>query len=237
MKSFFLNLLFSLILGTLILFAFCSRDEPSRDIVAEVGKEKISRAEFDISFALNPQYAIRTPMRKARQSQIKFLVNEKYYYLASRKVELARDSVVQSRLSYIRDQEIIKAYLHKNFIDQVIIEDEKLLQAHSRLGLNVHVQHLFAETREAADSLWQLLYRGETFETLAKKIYRDSVLSETGGDLGFVGFGDMDPRLEDQVYAMKPGEVSRPVQSSYGYHILKVLEFQQNEQFLETPEE
>jgi parvulin-like peptidyl-prolyl isomerase len=70
---------------------------------------------------------------------------------------------------------------------------------------------------------------GESFESLAKEIYRDSSLSETGGGLGYVGFGDMDHRLEQRVYAMQIGETSEPIQSAYGFHILKVADIMQDE--------
>ena len=214
----------------------CQTAKSPEGVVAEVGKEKIYREEFERSFALNPQYAIRTPLKIAYQSQIDFLINQKFYYLAAQETDLPEDPVIQNRLNYIRDHEIIRLYIQKKFLDQVKIDDQALLKAYARLGTKVRVQHLFAENREKADSLYARVSRGETFEDIAKKIYRDSSLSASGGDLGYVGFGDMDPQLEAQVYSLAVGEISPPVQSAYGYHILKVNDFQQNEQFLETPE-
>lgn len=214
----------------------CDKQASPEGVIAEVGEEKIYREDFDISFFLNPQYAIRTPMKKARQSQIIFLVNQKFYVLAARESNLEQDPLIQNHLNYIEAREIIRFYIQKKFLDQITIDDQEILEAYARLGTKVRVQHLFTESPEGADSLYARISRGETFESIAQQIYRDSTLRESGGDLGYIGFGDMDPQLEERVYSMSPGEISQPVQSAYGYHILKVLDFQQNVQFQETPE-
>ena len=236
MKRIKLCFVFILCLIVILGLHSCQTAKSPEGVVAEVGKEKIYREDFDRSFVLNPQYAIRTPLKIARESQMDFLINQKLYYLAAQKSDFSEDPVIQNRLDYIRDHEIIRLYIQKKFLDQVKIEDQELLQAYARLGTKVRVQHLFAESREKADSLYARVSLGETFESIAKQIYRDSSLSETGGDLGYIGFGDMDPQLEAQVYSLAPGEITPPVQSAYGYHIIKVNDFQQNEQFLETPE-
>jgi len=186
------ELFVAIVLFCLVIFGLtsCGRQTASEEVIAEVGEEKIFREDFDISFILNPQYAIRTPLKIARQSQIDFLVNQKYYFLAARKADFLEDPVVQNCLEYIKQRESIRGYIQKKFLDSINLNDEELLKAYQRLGTKVRVQHLFTENQQEADSLWELLSLGESFESIAKKIYRDSSLSETGGDLGYIGFGD-----------------------------------------------
>lgn len=63
---------------------------------------------------------------------------------------------------------------------------------------------------------------GADFAGLAKKHSGDSATASQGGDLGEVRRGVLPKELEDAVYALKSGEVSQPVRSTYGYHLVKL---------------
>lgn len=218
---------------TLLLFTLainCTKKaDDETNIVAKVDQEKISFEELNQSFKLNPKYAIKTPLRIARESQLNFLVNNKYSFLASREAELDQDVLIQKRISYIKNQETIKAYLNKAIFRNIEITDEELLEAFAKFDKKIRVRHLSASSLVAAKELKNRLDNGEKFSSLAKEIYRSSELVETGGDLGFITFGDLDPTLEDPVYEMSLGEVCDPLSSSVGYHIFQILEIQQNE--------
>jgi parvulin-like peptidyl-prolyl isomerase len=211
----------------------CSRNSGEDNIVARVGKQKITMDEFRKSFALNPRYAVRTPMREARDSQLDFLINQKNYYQAAKKVHLENDPEIQDRLNYIRDHETIRAYLQKYFISRIELSPQEIQQALQNLNKTVRVQHLFVENRQQALSLEERLKNGEKFNDLAREIYKDADLKNNGGDLGYVGFGDMDPALEQWAFSARPGDISPPLQSAYGYHIMKVTDIRPAEQAAE----
>jgi peptidyl-prolyl cis-trans isomerase D len=65
---------------------------------------------------------------------------------------------------------------------------------------------------------------GKDFATLAKEISDDKVTAKTGGDLGLFNAGAMEKPFEDAVMTLKAGEVSNPVKSKFGYHLIKVTE-------------
>lgn len=77
-----------------------------------------------------------------------------------------------------------------------------------------------AQTR--ANELHERIKKGESFEELAKKNSEDPGSAKSGGDLGYFGRGQMDKEFEAAAYALKKGEFSAPVKSSFGYHIIKV---------------
>jgi peptidyl-prolyl cis-trans isomerase D len=68
---------------------------------------------------------------------------------------------------------------------------------------------------------------GEDFGKLAKELSEDTATASQGGDLGFVGKGEMVPQFEEAVFALKRGEISpQPVRTPFGYHAIKVSDVQ-----------
>ena len=66
---------------------------------------------------------------------------------------------------------------------------------------------------------------GEDFGKLAKEVSEDTANAANGGDLGFVGAGDLVPQFEQAAFALKKGEVSpAPVRTPFGYHAIKMLD-------------
>lgn len=112
----------------------------------------------------------------------------------------------------------------------------------------VHALHIFirvaagspdAEVKKARQEAEKVLLEvvdGKNFKELAKKYSQDPAAVRNGGDLGFFSRDMMPPEISDAAFALQPGEVSGLVRTSYGFHILKVLEKQpeKTESFEET---
>jgi peptidyl-prolyl cis-trans isomerase SurA len=95
-----------------------------------------------------------------------------------------------------------------------------------------HVRHILIKTNEAvseADAKRRLLLvrdrlvHGGDFAQLAR-LYSEDGSASRGGDLGWVNPGDLVPEFEKAMDALKPGEVSEPVKSPFGWHLIQVLE-------------
>lgn len=68
------------------------------------------------------------------------------------------------------------------------------------------------------------LAKGEDFAKVAKETSDDPVSAQNGGDLGFITKGAMEQNFADAAFALKQGELSKPVKTSFGYHLIKVTE-------------
>lgn len=91
----------------------------------------------------------------------------------------------------------------------------------------VKASHILVEDEETANEVKEKLDSGEDFAELAKEYSTDTASAESGGDLGFFGEGSMVAEFEEAAFSMKVDEVSDPVKSDYGYHIIKVTEIQE----------
>ena len=83
-------------------------------------------------------------------------------------------------------------------------------------------QHILIEKKVTADQVISLINEGKSFEDLAKEYSIDTGSKDSGGDLGFFGIGVMVPEFETAVFAMKEGEVSGPIKSEFGFHVIKL---------------
>ncbi len=81
-----------------------------------------------------------------------------------------------------------------------------------------------AAALEEARQIYDDLQAGADFAELAQASSRDPGSASQGGDLGWFGRGDMTPAFDSAAFAMDVGEISEPVASNYGYHIIKLEE-------------
>jgi peptidyl-prolyl cis-trans isomerase C len=86
----------------------------------------------------------------------------------------------------------------------------------------VHAHHILVATEAEAKEIVERLNKGEDFATVAKEKSKDP--NAEGGDLGFFSKGQMLKPFEDAAFTLKEGEISAPVQTQFGWHVIKVEE-------------
>lgn len=79
-----------------------------------------------------------------------------------------------------------------------------------------------AEARAEAERIRQMAVEGEDFGELARRFSQDPGSKDSGGDLGWFRRGDMTPTFEDAAFNLAVDEISLPVESPFGYHIIKM---------------
>ena len=80
--------------------------------------------------------------------------------------------------------------------------------------------------RQKIQSIHERVSSGEDFATLAKELSEDPGSAAQGGDLGMFGRGVMDPAFEKAAFGLGQGELSEPVRSAFGFHLIEVSEIQ-----------
>lgn len=191
-------------------------------IIAKIGSISIPVYEFQQRLQ---DYLFSSGIKDnivVRRSIINNMINEILLnnYDDNSAIESNPEFIKESK--WIEKQTILAFLKDRDVYARINVTDNEIRDAFYKSQEKIAARHLFAETEDEANSLYQLLQTGADFNQLAKQVFTDSVLAFNGGYLGYFSWGDMDPDFEDAAYSLKPGEISAPVKTRYGFSIIKL---------------
>jgi len=88
----------------------------------------------------------------------------------------------------------------------------------------VKIKHILLKTKKEAEDVKKKIQKGEKFDALAKKLSTDNNSKDSGGELGYLTKEVLEPDFADKVFAMKKGEISSPFKTSFGWHIVQMID-------------
>jgi len=206
----------------------CSNSESSSQsgVVAKVGSFEISDKHFETHLK---RYYLRTGQAINLNEDVRLaVVNSRIERYAI--VEHARESGWATDASAVYNKAIIERkvlmeeYQRRFIHDRIQLSENQIRDVFRRSNMSVKASHLLSPTLDEANKLYTRLENGESFEALAREVFKSPSLRETGGDLGYFGIDEMDLAFEDAAFSMRPGEISRPVKTTTGFSIIKVTD-------------
>ncbi len=239
------------LLTLLVLFLWLSLAHANKEeILAEVGPYKLTKSEFEAKLETAPPQVkmILAHQPQLKQALVKRWVEITLLALAAKDAGLDKDPKVKARLEEVTRQILAQAYLEQKLKETAKV-DEKELKAYYEKHREkfqepeaVRARHILievpqnatpAQEKEAlakAQKIRERILKGEDFAKLAKEYSADPGTKDRGGDLGFFTRGQMVKEFEKAAFNLKPGEVSEPVRTPFGYHLIKVEEVRASKQ-------
>jgi len=201
-------------------------------VLATVGGSDITLAELMLMVEqLPPQYQ-QAPLQMLYEPLLKQAIERRLVSQAALKDGIDQDEEVKRRLASAQERLLHRAYLRSKVEPEM--SDDKLRARYEKDVKaqdgedEVRARHILLETREDADAVATELKGGADFAELAKSRSKGPSSSK-GGDLGFFKRGDMVPEFSEAAFALDVGGMSEPVQTQFGWHIIKVEERRQGE--------
>ncbi|MBS8262945.1 peptidylprolyl isomerase [Mesobacillus boroniphilus] len=159
--------------------------------------------------------------------------------VAELKEELGENFELVLQQNQLKDEEELKEVLkdqllmEKAALKDVKVSEEEVKKRYEEYKPEIKASHILVEDEKTAQEVKKKLEDGAKFEDLAKEYSTDPGSAANGGDLGFFGPGKMVPEFEEAAYALDVNEISEPVQSQHGFHIIKVTEKKEKESYEE----
>jgi peptidyl-prolyl cis-trans isomerase C len=197
-------------------------------VVATVGGQSITEA--DLAFAaedLGPDLQ-QIPQDQIRAVLLAQMIDLKLMAAAGHTANLEQSDLYKQRLSYLQDRALRRAYTKQAVSDtisedQIKAEYDKVIAAMPNVD-EVHARHILVSSEDDAKAIKAQLDGGADFATLAKEKSIEPGAKDSGGDLGYFTQDKMVKPFADAAFALKVNEVSQPVQTQFGWHIIQVLD-------------
>lgn len=199
--------------------------------LAKVNDVLITREAYMEKMNSLPEWARgKFTTEEGRKEFLDEIIKEELLYQEASKKGFDDDPAIQKRINEFTRMTLISTLLKREIEDQIVVDENEtraFYDKHSdsfKLGDEVKAQHILVDTEEEAQDILKKIMKNESFEDLAKNFSKDHSSAPQGGDLGFFARGRMVPEFEKVAFELKPGDVSDPVKTKFGYHIIKVIE-------------
>jgi foldase protein PrsA len=119
----------------------------------------------------------------------------------------------------------------KAALKTIKVTDKELKAAYASYKPEIRASHILVKDEKTANDIEAKLKSGAKFEDLAKEKSTDTASASKGGDLGWFGTGVMDPDFEKAAYSLKQNQISAPIKTQYGYHIIQLTDTKSKQSF------
>lgn len=217
------------VFSTLGLFLLSQAQNQDNRTLFTVGGDKISVNEFQYVYNKNNINNQADYSEKSLRDYLKLYENFRLKVKEAEAMKLDTIASLNSELDGYRKQ------LAKSYLTDREISDKLILEAYERSKKDVNASHILIRCDENANpadtaaaykkivALRKRIEKGESFEKVAKEASEDPSAKNNDGNIGwFTVFGTIYP-FENAVYSMKVGEISQPVRTEFGYHLVKLV--------------
>ena len=218
------------LLAASALMAIASPARADDYVLMKINKSDVTASEFN--HALESQFpegqapAVDSLKPDQRDALLRGIMIQHLLLAEVDKSGIEKTDAVQKQLADIKKMVLVKAFLNQKSNDLITDADLKTayneMVAASRDEKEARARHILVPTEKEAKEVKKKIDEGKSFEEVAKEYSKDPGSAQQGGDLGYFTKGKMVKEFADAAFALKKGEVSEPVKSPFGYHIIKL---------------
>jgi foldase protein PrsA len=225
--------------------AGCNGNNASSDVVVESKAGNISKDELyeAMKDKFGEQALQQLIYEKVLTKEYKVSDEELNQKFDQIKAELgANFEMALSQYGYKNEDELkdtirIGLLQEKAAVKDIKVTEKELKDYYDNFKPEVKARHILVEDEKTAKEVKAKLDAGGKFEDLAEEYSKDPGSAANGGDLGWFGPGKMVPQFEEATYALEINEISAPVKSEHGYHIIQLMEKKEKGSFEEMKAE
>jgi len=201
-------------------------EDTKTTIVAKVNGKAITEADMRFAEAELANDLQSLPPDVKRRAVAEYLIDNMLFANAATEANLGDTPEFEEQMRYLRRRMLRQEYFEKVLKDKIDeAEAKKIYNAHvasQEPETEFAARHILVESEDKAKELRTKIKDGGDFAELAKENSTDPGSKEQGGLLGYFTEGQMVPEFEAAVVKMIPGQVSEPVKTAFGWHVIKL---------------
>jgi peptidyl-prolyl cis-trans isomerase C len=211
--------------GGFLRFA-AAEEKPGDTVVATVNGQPIT--ESDLRFAENELGGeiANLPPDVKRRALAEYLIDNELFAKAAEEAKISATPEYEQQMRYLKRRVLRELYFDKTLKGKIGEDEAKKIYTEKIAQLKpeeeIEARHILVETEEKAKELHAKIVAGADFAQLAKENSTDTGSKDQGGVLGYFGHGQMVPEFEAAAFKLEKGQVSEPVHTNFGWHIIKV---------------
>jgi peptidyl-prolyl cis-trans isomerase C len=197
-----------------------------KTVVATVDGKPITEADMKLAEGELGNDLANLPPEVKRQALAEYLIDNQLFANAAEAAKLADTPEFQQYIAYLRQRALREQFFEKTLKGSVSEDEAKKIYnarvAELKPETEFAARHILVADEAKAKELRAKIGGGEDFAKLAGENSTDPVSKKDGGFLGYFGMGQMVPEFEAAVVKLQKGELSEPVKTAYGWHIIKL---------------
>ncbi len=198
-------------------------------VLATVNGRPITQQDVDAFLQrLGSERAMQFRSKEGVQKILNELINQQLFYADAVEKGLEQEEAFKAELEQAKVNILIQYAINNIMMDVKVEEDEvkDYYEKHKeqfKKPESVRASHILTEDEVTANKILKQIKEGLSFEEGANT-YSKCSSEQNGGDLGYFSRGKMVQEFEDAVFSMQIGEISKPVKTQFGYHIIKLVD-------------
>jgi len=203
-----------------------SAEEKSDTVVAKVNGQAITEA--DMRYAENELGGelANLPQEVKRRALAEYLIDNTLFADAAEAAKLSATPEYEQQMGYLKRRVLRELYFNKTLKDTIKEDEAKKVYTDRVAQLKpeeeIEARHILVDNEEKAKELRAKIVAGADFAQVAKENSTDTGSKDQGGVLGYFGHGQMVPEFEAAAFKLEKGQISEPVHTNFGWHIIKV---------------
>ena len=207
--------------------------KPGKDsggkVIAQINGREIRDDEFKERFSrLSPSLKGKYSDEKGKKEFLEEIIKRELLLQEARKVGIEKERTIIDRIEEMRERMILNEFLQHEVEDKLTITDKELedfFNLHKdefKSPDEVKISQIVVRSEGDANEVLRRLHGGADFARTARELSVDAATRNNGGEIGLLQKGKVHPELDAVIFNMNEGEISDPIKTESGYHIIRL---------------
>ncbi len=221
-------------LAVLSIALFSCAEKVENPAVAVVGDREIPLYEITENYMQIglPEFSSAEEELKAKQEYLDERIEEALLVRTAYVHGLDTDIEIMEFVENERGKFLLDELFRVTIIEKCVVTEKEIREWYGHWFTKIRARHILTDSKHTADSLRQAILDGADFADVARAVSKDPLSRRRGGDMGrYYGWGDLVPHFQEALFSLEPDEISEPVETDYGWHLIEILDRKERDRY------